>query len=291
MIVMGNKFCNLDHFASQRYFIDWYNFVVPTPFYHLNVAQALLAHPKLPDQIKVDLTQHESAFYLGHIAPDVQVVSQQKRAETHFYTIPIDGSSLHPWDLMIQQHPDLLAAHQGAAHLMFIAGYLCHLQVDWYWTKEIYEPIFGPALSWATRRKRAYLHNVLRSYLDQLALKNLANDLGAALGNAQPCDFLPFVTDRHLIAWQKYLAEQLHPGAIIQTVEVFANRQGISPQKYYDLLGSNIKLEQKIFTRIPRIKLDIFLKKVLNANIVLLQKTFQVKNEMCGVVGGPHENL
>ena len=244
---------------------------MPTPFYHLSLAQALLEHSALPLQLKENLHHHQPAFFLGHIAPDVQVVSKQKRTETHFYNIPIKAGILPPWEEIIRNYPGLLAANNDYDQLVFVAGFLCHLQVDWYWTQEIFEPIFGPSAFWSTLKKRLYLHNVLRSYLDRQVLHNLSEQTGHVIALANIQERLPFVNDPDLIKWRNFLAEQLQPGAKVKTVEVFANRQGISPEKYYGLLDSDLALDQQIFNRLSRRELDIFQKNILKENIVLLQ--------------------
>jgi hypothetical protein len=67
------------------------------------------------------------------------------------------------------------------------------------------------------------------------------------------------------------LAQQLQPGAVVQTVEVFAARQGISPQAYYRLLTSEEKMDAEVFARLPRENLDLYRKQLIEDNIRLLK--------------------
>ena len=104
-----------------------------------------------------------------------------------------------PWMLIFQRHaglsdPGKLPASQTA----FIAGYLCHLQADWLWMRDIFLPVFGKRAGWESLSRRLYLHNVLRSFLDQEILPNLANGTAASITQAHPVNWLPFVADTYL---------------------------------------------------------------------------------------------
>ena len=87
--------------------------------------------------------------------------------------------------------------------------------------------------------------------------------------------WLPFVSDHHLQVWRDLLTGQLKPGAEIQTVEVFASRQGIPPGTYYDLLNSDDALDREIFVHLPRHYLDTYRRNLLSKNIVLLETYLQ----------------
>ena len=240
--------------------LHWYNFNVPTPFYHLDVAESLLVQDDLPVGVRRLLEKHKSAFTLGNVAPDVQVISGQKRAETHFYNLPVEPNALPPWDRFFREYPELSQPQTlSPVRAVFLAGYFCHLQADWCWATEIYDPIFGISATWNSFRQRLYLHNVLRSYMD---LQGFACINGYTRGYLEQVGFdrwLPFVSDNHLRAWRDLLTDQLKPGAEIQTVEVFASRQGIPPGTYYDLLNSEEALEREIFVHLPCYHLDTFL--------------------------------
>lgn len=217
------------------------------------------------------LSEHRSEFLFGNTAPDVQVVSGQPRAATHFFDLPLQPNEQPAWEKFLAANlslsdPSKLAGAQAA----FVAGYLCHLQADIYWIRQIFIPVFGRGSRWDSFPKRLYLHNVLRAYLDRKILPELAS--GACISSVLPDGWLPFVQDAHLISWRDFLTSQLHPGARIQTVEVFAARQGISPEAYYALLNSEGRLDEEIFSHLPRQALEDYRQEIVQENLSLLRK-------------------
>ncbi len=195
-----------------------------------------------------------------------------------------------PWEKMLATCPGL-DNPPDPEQAVFIAGYLCHLQVDWYWTKEIYEPVFGPFAAWSTRKDRAYRHNVLRTYIDQIVVKALESNTGEILAAAHTQNRLPFVADSALQAWRDFLAEQLQPGAKPQTVEVFAQRQGLDPQVFYNLLNSESAMRQQIFNRYPRQKLTLFAEKMVAKNLKLVQEFLKPPVFHSSKSGDRHESF
>ncbi len=248
---------------------------MPTPFYHLSIAEELLGNPELPKVTRIFLRKHYPAFLFGNTAPDVQVVSGQERRATHFFTLPILPTSQPAWEKLLQTYPNLsrqagILTSQNA----FLAGYLCHLQADWIWITNIFLPVFGPDLGWSTFPQRLYLHNVLRSYLDHQVLPTLPAETAQQLRRVRPQKWLPFVADAHLRAWRDYLAQQLEPGAAAKTVEVFAARQGISPQDFYDLLDSEEHMNAEVFVHLPRQRLRAYRQCLIETNLQLLRVYF-----------------
>ena len=218
------------------------------------------------------LEENRPAFLLGNTAPDVQTISGQPRKTTHFFDLPILPDTIPAWECMWQLYPALARSpNLPAAQRVFIAGYLCHLQADWEWICKIYAPIFLSGPLWTSPRHRSYLHNVLRAYLDFLLLADLPADLAFVLSNVQPREWLPFVADGYLIQWRDFLASQLCEDCEIQTVEVFAARQGVPAEKYYALLNSEARLEQEVFSIVPRRNLDDYREQVLISHLSLLE--------------------
>jgi len=245
---------------------------VPTPFYHLSIADEILSHPGLADPLRQFLGANASAFLFGKVAPDVQVVSGERREVTHFYTLP-PADNTPAWQRMLKANPSLAdPAEMSSQRAAFLAGYCCHLQADEHWLFNLFIPVFGPDAQWADFRQRLYLHNVLRAYLDHQVLSNLSPQAGPTLQAAQPEDWLPFAAQAHLIEWRDYLAAQLQPGAAIQTIEVFAERQGLPAESFRELLGSKDKMKREIFAHISKQKLSSFRAQVVEKNIALLTK-------------------
>lgn len=249
-----------------------YNSGVPTPFYHLSLAEDLLVQPDLGYGVRRFLQENRPAFLLGNTAPDVQTISGQLRSETHFFELPLTKNVLPAWDKMLADSPGLVASNRmDRPQAAFLAGYLCHLQADWFWIEQIYEPVFGPECRWESFERRPYLHNVLRSYLDQRILMALPGHAGFDLAKALPVAWLPFTADYYLVQWRDILAHQLHPGSSAKTVEVFAARQGIPPDLYYQVLASEGLMNDLIFRRISLSELEEYRLRLLQANMSLLE--------------------
>lgn len=249
---------------------------MPTPFYHLQAAEDLLIHPELSGHIRRILAAHHSEFLFGNIAPDVQVVSHQPREATHFFTLPFVASDKPAWINFLETYPSLadprkLSPKQAA----FISGYACHLNADWLWIRDIFDPIFGPESQWSTFWHRLYVHNVLRTYMDFRIMDTLKLSEETHVDEAAPKDWLPFVEDKYLIEWQKEIFEQLIPGATSHTVEVFAERQGIAPEEYYRLLNSEEAMQAEVFSHISPEVLEKYRQTLLAENLHLLEEYFK----------------
>lgn len=227
---------------------------MPTPFYHLRLAQELLAAADCPPR----LAAHAPAFYFGNIAPDTQTLTGQTREATHFFDVPM--RDLTPaWHNLFRRHPGLAdAAALPAAQAAFLTGYLCHLALDQLWISHIFDPVFGQEAAWSDFRRRLFLHNVLRIYLDELDRPTLRNSVGDSLAEVRPQNWLPFLTDQALSRWRDFVAGQLADGAEAQTIEVFARRMSLPPADFTALLDSPAAMQTQIFDRISRPALDDF---------------------------------
>lgn len=243
---------------------------VPTPFYHIWLAQDLLDHPGLTQQQRQVLESHWGSFLFGNTAPDVQAVSGQYRTETHFFDIPVADGAPVPWEVMFDVFPDLAAGLHGD-HAAFIAGYVCHLLADWHWQSEIFAPNFGPACLWKNFRHRLYLHNVLRAYLDHQVVSQIDAGTAGALKQVNPDRWLPFAEDSSLREWRDFLYPQLFPGVTISTVEVFAARQHVEPAEYYRLLASEARMDEEVFSHLPRHQLSGYRQSILDKSVSLIK--------------------
>ena len=249
-----------------------YNFYVPTPFFHLSIAQELLQRPALSAPVRSFLLSQRCAFLLGNTAPDVQTISGQGRAVTHFFDLPIQPGDALPWEVMLVHYPALRQAQQlDPARAAFIAGYLCHLRADWDWVQQVFLPVFGPHATWGSFRQRLYYHNVLRAYLDQRLLPGLRGAMESCLGSVEPDGWLPFVAGRHLRAWRDLLTPQFRPGAAERTVEVFAARQGIPSAEYYTLLTSEERMNAEIFVHLPAQQIESYRQHLLAESARLVE--------------------
>ncbi|MGB9640802.1 MAG: hypothetical protein ACPL4H_07795, partial [Anaerolineales bacterium] len=128
----------------------------------------------------------------------------------------------------------------------------------WQWIRQIFIPVFGLQSPWGTFRERLIWHNVLRAYLDQQIIPAIKPSIAEYLLGVEPQGWLPFVTDNHLIQWRDQIARQLQPGQKIETIEIFASRQNISPDEFKHYLSSEEVMEEMIFQRLPQAQLNLF---------------------------------
>lgn len=244
---------------------------MPTPFYHLSIAQSLSEHPDLDPSFRSFLADNLGAFLLGNTAPDVQVVSGQERSATHFFSVPIPLGGVAPWIQMVAEYPLEIQPEKNAPQkAAFIAGYCCHLQADWFWVKDIFEPVFGPQQTWESFTRRLYLHNVLRSYLDEMVIASLPPAVVDALRTTIPQRWLPFIQDDFLVKWRDFISDQLQSREKIRTIEVFASRHGIDPAAFQEMVNSEERMDAEVFARVSRQQLDDYRMDLLSSNISLL---------------------
>jgi hypothetical protein len=232
---------------------------MPTPIQHLILAQRLLEDITLPEVTRDRLRVQRGAFLFGNTAPDVQNISGQLREATHFFVIPWVRTP-RPHKAMFELYPYLgLPRKLPAAHAAFIAGYICHLWLDVLWLRDIYLNNFGPGAHWgANLHERHVYHNILRAWCDRHDQAQLNSPIGSALSLAAPTDWLPFTADRYLVQWRDILAAQFQPGAAIRTVEIFAERGGVPPEKFQQVLASSEEMERHIFAHASREKIEKF---------------------------------
>lgn len=250
---------------------------MPTPFYHLSLAQDILDHSELPAATQTLLERNLGAFLLGNVAPDVQVVSGQPRAETHFFDLPLRSNTLPPWKQMLQSYPKLQPISSlPVEQQTFLLGYFCHLQADWRWVQQIFVPVFGIHSPWGTFEQRLMYHNVLRAYLDERILHTLKPRWCESLEITFPYRWLPFVEDRYLIQWRDWIAEQLKPGSKIATAEVFAARQGLQVDEFVRLVCSPSLLQEMVFSRLSLSQLNAFRSQVIAEGVRLIREYLSI---------------
>jgi hypothetical protein len=245
---------------------------VPTPFYHIEIAQRILRDERLPEPIHTELDKQRGAFFFGNTAPDVQVVAGLPRADTHFFDVP----PIHlrpPWARLLRKHRELDPKKISDAQRAFMAGYFCHLQADLLWITQLFIPYFGPYLHWETFKERLRMHNALRAYLDIDIRTELPAGLSENLGSVDPVGWLPFVDEPYLTVWRDRLARQLGPEGMIETIEVFAERDGVTPESLQALVEDETAMAERVFSHIASEKLIEYRDALVSANITLLTET------------------
>jgi len=120
-----------------------------------------------------------------------------------------------------------------------------------------------------------FLHNVLRTFLDQRDYDRLPSDIHQKFAfNLSATQWVPFVDNKDLYRWYKFLLEQLTDGLSSRTIEVFAARMGVKPEDFEEILLDDVVMEQRIFSRMSRIGLDEFRQRALDNIIVMLNDYF-----------------
>lgn len=243
---------------------------MPTPFMHLQMAERICASERLEPALRDLLLAEYPAFYLGNVAPDFQAICDIPREKTHFYDLPPDPAN-QGYDTMLAQHPDLLNVHTtGAEKAAFIAGYSIHLKLDLRWYHEVLVPYFLLSEGWTDRRQRFVIHNTLLTYLDMLAVETLPENAAEILASAAPHYHLPFAADLSLIAWRDMLVEQLQPGAMLQTVEIYSERLLMSPQEFAANLEDPAWMSAHVFGKIPVDKVQSMLVDAVDESIEII---------------------
>lgn len=229
-----------------------YNSGVPTPFYHLDLAERLLRQGGLDPSLRDRLLRSRPAFLFGNTAPDFVSLAGLPRETGHFFEVPIRQSQPAHRRLLERfpalNSPSLLPDDQAA----FLAGYLAHLWLDQAWIIAVFEPVFGPNVLRTSFQRRLLDHNLLRAHMDRDARRRLPEGLAEDLASAAPDAWLPFSDDSALANWRDHLAEQLSPGGQSRTVDVFAHRHGISPAIFTQQLDSQPVMSRAVFRHLPQ---------------------------------------
>jgi len=263
-----------------------YNSAVPTPFYHLDLAEKLLSHGALDPTLRERLRGSQSAFLLGNTAPDYVTLAGLPRETSHFFDVPIHRSQ-PAHRRLLEFFPELSAPIRlPDDQAAFLAGYLAHLWLDQAWIIGVFEPIFGPDVHRDSFQQRLLDHNLLRAHLDRGARRHLPDGLAKDLADAEPNDWLPFADNRALANWRDHLAEQLLPGGHSLTVEVFAHRHGISPADFTQQLDSLPVMSEAVFKYLPSELLSKLQEMWLDRSIELVNDYLSE-----GRIGASHVNL
>lgn len=222
---------------------------MPTPFTHLRIAQQLLSDPAVPAKQRKLLNAQTGAYLLGSIVADASVLAGLKRDETHFYSFdqPMED---HPWRVMFSRYPSLKTARDPAWRA-FLAGYAMHLSMDEIWSLNMTGPEFADR-SWAPRPQRFVMLHVLLIYMDERDKLLLDPVLNQSLREAQPHCWLPFLSDEVLRQWGSLIYEQVMPGGVSETLEIYGARIGKTPDELRAILDSPEQMQADLWTNVTR---------------------------------------
>jgi hypothetical protein len=217
----------------------------------LEIAQRLLTDAHIPHADRDFLMTHCDAFLLGSIAADARVGSGMPREHTHFYhhRMPILES---PAKVMLSKNPDLLIPHSPDQRA-FVAGYVAHLSVDEHWAIHMLAPHFA-GKSWDNRppQFKFYMLHIILIVMDERDYTRLETWQYDRLASAQPKNWVSFMSDADLIAWQNLIAEQIHPQGKSKTLEVLGKRVIKTPEEMRQLLDSEVRMQDSLWQYIPK---------------------------------------
>ena len=164
---------------------------------HLARAQAVADRLALP-AIEAD----RGAYYLGATAPDIRVLLQVERRDTHFYDLD-EFAEQDSIARMLTAHPSLAAAGLEATTRAFMAGYLTHLVLDERYIAEVYRPCFGAYSTVDDDPRSDVLDRALQFEVDRRDRADRArmDAVRAAVAAAGTVRGIPFIDDARIAEW------------------------------------------------------------------------------------------
>ena len=245
---------------------------MPTPFMHLDYAERMIQHPTIPNSTVELLRNHWPAFYLGSIAADYQSICDVPREKTHFYPIPLPPNH-DTLATLFEQHPALCNDGQLPTETVtFMAAYLAHLHFDVVWYREVMLPYFAfnPLFEGVERDERFTIHNILLTYLDRQALGALPASAETTLIAADSPTNIDYINAEQLDRFRNKIAKQLLPDAPIITVQLYADRMGMSASEFGQHLADPVWMQTKVFDRIPLDEVLAILDKTIGACVEII---------------------
>jgi len=142
------------------------------------------------------------AYYLGATAPDIRVMLQVDRRETHFYDLD-DFAEQDSIARMFEAHPGLADGGLEDATRAFMAGYLTHLVLDETYIAEVYRPCFGAYSTIDDDPRSDILDRALQYEVDvrDRSDRPRMRSVRAALAAAGRIGGIPFIEDARLEEW------------------------------------------------------------------------------------------
>ena len=248
---------------------------MPTPFMHLQLSEELrslvLQNHEFDENLQKILIERWPAFYLGSVAPDFQTICGIPRVATHFYEMPPESKDVAQ-EHMLSLYPRLYPGHAlEADQAIFIAAYLAHLHVDLIWHFDVVLPYFINNSVFENWHQAYLSHVTLLTYLDNLSIHALPDTAADVLAAARYDHWLPFAEDEQMKAWRLYLLEQMAPGQITRTAQIFAGRLGMTEEEFSAKLGSPDWMNEELFSLIPVEKIQRRLQNTIPKSLDLFE--------------------
>jgi hypothetical protein len=114
------------------------------------------------------------------------------------------------------------------------------------------------------------IHNTMLTYLDMLAVETLPDNAAETLSSAIPDYQLSFAADSKLVVWRDMLVDQLQPGAMLRTVEIYAGRLEMSPEEFAANLENPAWMADYVFGKVPVEKVQEMLAEAVDESIDII---------------------
>jgi len=216
---------------------------------HLIIAEeaaGLLRHPIVD--------QNMASYLVGATAPDVQIITDIGREQTHFFNLENERSESGT-RLIFEAYPDLAKSGKlNAATKSFIAGYLSHLVTDEIWILDIYRPFFGHSSPLGGDLRANLFDRLLQFELDRREREDKAKmeEIQAQICDWEPNVDIGFLGNSDLRQWRDFLCTAVTREPSLDFFPFFAQRflvprQKIDPKQLEEFLSSTpAKLEWAI---------------------------------------------
>lgn len=216
---------------------------------HLRAANRFLGDSAVPEAIRAALGKdHLGPFLLGNVAPDARVSGGMARANTHFFDYGAAKISPPAGIAMLSAYPQLRDSQDNQQ--AFVAGYLAHLAMDVVWAEAMLHPHFYMR-DWANQKIRYIMLHVLLCDLDGRDFQHWPSDYGAALADAEPESWLPFLPDSDLRAWRDIIAGQICDACGSQTLSILGHRVSIGETGLREILENPARMQHDLWQHIP----------------------------------------
>jgi hypothetical protein len=244
---------------------------------HLQMAELICQEAERRNgRLHTLLQQQWPAFYFGSVAPDYQGVANVPRRQTHFYGLPPEPDNMG-YNYLWSAYPEVAdSAHLAPEQAMFVAGYSAHLLYDVIWLRQVVDPYFFQAQDLGEREQRILIHFILLTYLDKLAVETLPQTAVHTLAAANSARWLPFAENDVLHEWRDLLLPQLEPDAPLRTVEVYAERLGLTPTEFAANLADPAWMADNVFGKLPVPTIQDILLTAVPRSVDLLLEYFQL---------------
>jgi hypothetical protein len=123
--------------------------------------------------------------------------------------------------------------------------------MDEIWTMQMLGPHFAFG-DWSNRDHRFFVLHLMLICMDERDLKLLPAWVPEELKAAQPHDWLPFMSERILQAWQTLIYDQIKPGGETQTFNIFGERVGRAPEELQAMAHDEGWMQRELWDHVPR---------------------------------------